>query len=95
MVEQQAEGPPGETILVVEDDHDVRAYLAEVLRGLDYRVLTVINAEQSLMLLGDPNIRIDLQGRHFPCQLKPDSPRAAETYGTFRRVNAAAMSPAG
>ena len=40
-----------ETILVVEDDPDVRAYLADVLRGLDYRVVTAANAEAALDLL--------------------------------------------
>jgi PAS domain S-box-containing protein len=40
-----------ETILVVEDDSDVRAYLADVLRGLDYRVIAAPNAEAALDLL--------------------------------------------
>ena len=40
-----------ETILVVEDDSDVRAYLADVLRGLDYHVVTAPNAEAALDLL--------------------------------------------
>ena len=40
-----------ETILVVEDDADVRAYLTDVLRGLDYRVVAAPNAETALDLL--------------------------------------------
>ena len=40
-----------ETILVVEDDADVRAYLADVLRDLDYRVFAAPNAETALELL--------------------------------------------
>jgi len=40
-----------ETILVVEDDTDVRSYLADVLRGLDYRVVAAPNAEAALDLL--------------------------------------------
>jgi CheY-like chemotaxis protein len=40
-----------ETILVVEDDVDVRSYLADVLRGLDYRVVAAPNAEAALDLL--------------------------------------------
>ena len=40
-----------ETILVVEDDSDVRAYLADVLRDLDYRVIAAPNAEAALELL--------------------------------------------
>jgi len=30
----------GETVLIVEDDTDLRSYLAEVLRGLGYQVIT-------------------------------------------------------
>ena len=40
-----------ETILVVEDDVDVRSYLTDVLRGLDYRVVAAPNAEAALDLL--------------------------------------------
>ena len=34
-----AEGEQSETILVVEDDADLRSYLTEILRGLHYRVI--------------------------------------------------------
>ena len=40
-----------EVILVVEDDTDVRAYLADILRGLDYRVIASPNADAALELL--------------------------------------------
>jgi PAS domain S-box-containing protein len=51
-VDQAPIGAEGtETILVVEDDSDVRAYLADVLRGLDYRVIAAPNAEAALDLL--------------------------------------------
>ena len=37
--------------MVVEVNSDVRAYLADVLRGLDYRVIAAPNAEAALDLL--------------------------------------------
>ena len=46
-----AEGEQTETILVVEDDADVRSYLAEILRGLRYRVIPTANAQTALMAL--------------------------------------------
>ena len=49
-----------ETILVVEDDSDVRAYLGDVLRGLDYRVLAAPHAEAALEILRQNNGTIDL-----------------------------------
>ena len=48
-----------ESILVVEDDTDVRAYLAEVLRSLNYRVTTVPNTQAALDVLQQSG-RIDL-----------------------------------
>lgn len=48
-----------EFILVVEDDTDVRAYLAEVLRSLNYRVTTVPNTQAALDVL-QQNGRVDL-----------------------------------
>jgi len=48
-----------EAILVVEDDADVRAYLADVLRSLDYRVVAAPNAEAALEFLRS-NAAIDL-----------------------------------
>ena len=48
-----------ETILVVEDNTDVRAYLAEVLRSLNYRVITVPNTQAALDVL-QQNDPIDL-----------------------------------
>jgi CheY-like chemotaxis protein len=49
-----------ESILLVEDDTDVRAYLAEVLRSLDYRVTAVANAQAALAVLGQKDRKIDL-----------------------------------
>ena len=55
-----AEGEQTETILVVEDDADVRSYLAEILRGLRYRVITTANAQTALMTLRANAQHVDL-----------------------------------
>ena len=49
-----------ETILVVEDDADLRTYLAEILRGLKYRVITTPNAQSALMTLRANAQHVDL-----------------------------------
>jgi len=54
------EGPGHETILVVEDDRDVRAYLVELLRDLNYRVLSAHDAVSALGLIENGEIGIDL-----------------------------------
>jgi len=50
------ESPSGkqETVLVVEDDPDVRAYVVETLMALNYRVREAANGEDALHLLDDP-----------------------------------------
>jgi CheY-like chemotaxis protein len=45
-------GHSGETILVVEDDPDVRAYVVEVLRRLGYRVLEAKDGPTALATTG-------------------------------------------
>jgi PAS domain S-box-containing protein len=57
---EAVEGPGHETILVVEDDDDVRAYFVEVLRDLNYRVLSAHDAVSALGLIDQEGIRIDL-----------------------------------
>src|SRR5438105_11710272 len=54
------EGQLGETILIVEDDPDVRAFLVEALRDLNYRTLSAPDAAAALRILEQPNNRIDL-----------------------------------
>jgi signal transduction histidine kinase/ActR/RegA family two-component response regulator len=48
------------TILLVEDDHDVRAYVVEILRELHYRVLEAHDAESALGLISRNDARVDL-----------------------------------
>jgi PAS domain S-box-containing protein len=50
----------GETILVVEDDGDVRAYIVEVLRGLNYDVLEAHDADSALRVFERKGMRVDL-----------------------------------
>src|SRR5215510_5520989 len=57
---EAVEGPGHETILVVEDDRDVRAYLVELLRDLNYRVLSAHDAISALGMIETADIRIDL-----------------------------------
>jgi CheY-like chemotaxis protein len=54
-----AEGE-SETVLVVEDDADVRAYLLDALRELNYRVIAADNAQGALHVLVDDARRVDL-----------------------------------
>jgi PAS domain S-box-containing protein len=49
-----------ETILIVEDDKDLRAYLTELLRDLNYRVISAHDAVAALGILGHPQTRVDL-----------------------------------
>lgn len=52
-------GRANETILVVEDDEDVRASTTEMLRDLGYTILEAANARIGLQLLdGHPEIRL-------------------------------------
>ncbi|OBU61201.1 hybrid sensor histidine kinase/response regulator [Stenotrophomonas maltophilia] len=50
----------GETILVAEDNDDVRAYTVDALRQLGYRVLEAHDGPSALRLLERPDARIDL-----------------------------------
>ena len=49
-----------ETILLVEDDEDVRAYLVEICRDLGYRVLSAPGSSAALRILEESDARIDL-----------------------------------
>jgi CheY-like chemotaxis protein len=55
-----AEGDTAETILVVEDDSDLRSYITDVLRDLNYHVLSAPSAQAALTILlqDDPKIHL-------------------------------------
>jgi signal transduction histidine kinase len=58
-----------ETVLVVEDDDDVRTYVVETLAALGYRVLEAAEAESALRLLGeDPGVQLLLTDVVMPGQ---------------------------
>jgi PAS domain S-box-containing protein len=57
---EPVQGERGETILLVEDDDDVRAYLVETLRDLDYSVLPAHDAISGLGYIKQADTRIDL-----------------------------------
>jgi PAS domain S-box-containing protein len=63
-VEKEQQESPGqgeqEVILIVEDDDDLRAYLAEALRGLGYLVVVARHAQAALPMLQQGSVRIDL-----------------------------------
>lgn len=50
----------GETILVVEDDTDLRSYLAEVLRGFGYEVITCSDAQSAMVFLAQSERPVSL-----------------------------------
>jgi PAS domain S-box-containing protein len=53
-------GENGETVLIVEDDDDLRGYLADVVHSLGYGVAIASNANVALDLLNQPNVHFDL-----------------------------------
>ena len=56
----EVEGHTGETILIVEDDPDVRTFLVEALRDLNYRTLSAPDAPSALRIIEEKGARIDL-----------------------------------
>jgi len=55
-----AQAETSETVLLVEDDPDLRTYLGEMLRELKYRVIVTPNAQAALHVLVDDQKQIDL-----------------------------------
>ena len=74
----------GECILVVEDDPEVRDYIVEILRGLNYRVYEAPEAETALGVIERKRVRIDLlltdvvlpgmNGRYLADEVKARAP---------------------
>ena len=58
--EFRPEGERLETILVVEDDADLRAYVSELLRDLNYRVVAASSAQAALTILLQEEPKFDL-----------------------------------
>jgi CheY-like chemotaxis protein len=50
----------GETILVVEDDEDVRSYIREILRDMNYHVLDAADAQSGAELIEREGGKVDL-----------------------------------
>jgi signal transduction histidine kinase len=69
----------GESILVVEDDEEVRLYIVEILRGLHYQVFEAADAPAALAVVESGKARIDLlltdvvlpgmNGRHLAAEV--------------------------
>ena len=60
-VEREIPGAvPGERVLVVEDDEEVRLYIADLLRGLHYQVIEAADATSALAEFARGNARFDL-----------------------------------
>ena len=74
------EGSETETILVVEDDDDVRTYSVETLRGLGYRVLEAYDGPSALRLL-ERQAHVDLL---FTDVVLPNGMTGAELVGRAR-----------
>jgi CheY-like chemotaxis protein len=57
-----AHGDRLETILVVEDDDDLRSYISDLLRDLNYRVISASSAQAALTILlqEQPSIQLML-----------------------------------
>ena len=58
--EELAESTLAETILVVEDDEDLRTYISDVLRDLNYRVLSARSAQAALTILLQADSKVNL-----------------------------------
>ena len=79
------------TILLVEDDHDVRAYVVEILRE-HYRVLDTHDADSALRMIDRSDVRVDLlladlvlpgmNGRQLAEQMRARQPQAKVLFMT-------------
>jgi len=88
----------GETILVVEDDDDVRAHSVDILRELGYRVIAAPDGPSALRILeSEPEIRLiftdiglpgGLNGRHLAEEARRRYPALRVLYTTAYARNA-------
>ncbi len=60
MQETDFESGEAETVLIVEDDPDLRSYIGDILRSLDYRVLVASDGAAALEILAKTERHIDL-----------------------------------
>jgi PAS domain S-box-containing protein len=89
---------PGETVLVVEDDEDVRSYSADILRDLGYRAieasdgpaaLRLLDAESAIRLLfTDVGLPGGLDGRQLADEAKRRRPEIKVLFTTGYARNA-------
>jgi PAS domain S-box-containing protein len=89
---------PGECVLVVEDDEDVRSYSADILRSLGYRVMEAPDGPAALRLLdGEPELRLlftdvglpgGLNGRQLADEAKRRRPELKVLFTTGYARNA-------
>ena len=96
--EKRPHADQGETILLVEDDNELRNYLFETLHALEYRVLTAANGEEALRIIQRRNLRIDLlltdvvmpvmNGRELAVQAQLERPNLKIVYMTGYSRNA-------
>ncbi len=52
--------PGGETVLIVEDEAEVRSILAQILGGLGYAVRQAADGQEALQVITEPGVGIDL-----------------------------------
>jgi len=76
------EGNTGETVLVTEDDHDVRAYSVEALRELGYQVIEAHDGPSALRCL-ERQFKVDLL---FTDVVLPGGMTGAQLAGRARGV---------
>ena len=85
--ELSPEGAQSETILIVEDDEDVRAYSVAALRELGYRVLEATDGPGALRLLeGQGTTEVDLI---FCDVVLPNGMSGADLAAAVRRLRPA------
>jgi CheY-like chemotaxis protein len=86
--EQLPMGSASETILVVEDDDDVRGYTVGILRELGYRVIEAYNGAAGLRLLErqDRSIQLLLTDVIMPEMSGPELAAAAKAHQPGLRI---------